>query len=88
VVEERDSIGVDYEHQFNGRSASGINISWHNTDHLVQERESLTLSPFYRYHLTEKLQLKTTYIFRRFDRQSTFTEVDSNRFNVGLRYSF
>ena len=88
VVEERDSIGMDYEHQFNGRSASGINISWHNTDFLLEERETLTLSPFYRYRLTEKLQLKTSYIFRRFDRQSTLTEVDSNRVKVGLRYSF
>ena len=88
VVEERDSIGMDYEHHFNGRSASGINISWHNTDHLLEERETLTLSPFYRYRLTEKLQLKTSYIFRRFDRQSTLTEVDSNRVKVGLRYSF
>lgn len=88
VVEERDSIGMDYEHQFSGRSTSGITISWHSSDSLLDERETVTLSPFYRYRLTEKLQLQTTYIFRSFDRDSTATEVESNRIRVGLRYSF
>ena len=88
VVDERDSVGLDYEHQFSGRSTSGINISWHNSDSLLDERETVTLSPFYRYRLTEKLRLQTTYIFRSFDRESTATEVESNRIRVGLRYSF
>lgn len=87
-VEQRDSVGLGYEHQFSGRSSSGINISWYNTDALSDERESLSVSPFYRYHLTEKLQLNTSYIFRRYDRQTILNAVDSNRVNVGLRYSF
>lgn len=88
VVEERDSIGMDYEHQFSWRSTSGITISWNSSDSLLDERETVTLSPFYRYRLTEKLQLQTTYIFRSFDRDSTATEVESNRIRVGLCYSF
>jgi|GEM_PF-628995 len=87
-VEERDSVGVGYEHQFSGRSSTGISIAWYDTGALSEERESVTVSPFYSYRLTEKLQLKTTYIFRRFDRQTTLNEVDSNRVNLGLRYSF
>jgi hypothetical protein len=87
VVEERDSVGLDYEHQFSGRSTSGINITWHDSDSFVEQRETVTLSPFYRYRLTEMLRLETTYIFRRFDRQST-SEVESNRIKIGLRYSF
>ena len=88
LVEERDSIALDYEHQFSGRSAGGINISWHDTESSLEDRETFTLSPFYNYRLTEKLDLQTAYVFRSFDRQSTNTKVESNRIKVGLRYSF
>jgi hypothetical protein len=88
LVEERDSIGLHYEHQFNGRSASGINLYWHDTETSLEDRETFTLSPFYNYRLTEKLDLQTTYTFRRHDRQLTLTEVESNQIKVGLRYSF
>lgn len=88
LVEERDSIALDYEHQFSGRSAGGINILWHDTESSLENRETFTLSPFYRYRLTEKIDLQTSYIFRSFDRQSTLDKVESNRVKVGLRYSF
>ena len=88
LVEERDSIGLHYEHQFNERSASGINLYWHDTESSLEDRETFTLSPFYNYRLTEKLDLQTTYTFRRHDRQLTLTEVESNQIKVGLRYSF
>ena len=88
LVEERDSIALHYEHQFSGRSASGINIYWHDTDLESENRETITVSPFYNYRLTEKLQLQTSYVFRSYDRQSTANKVESNRVKLGLRYSF
>jgi len=88
LVEERDSIALDYEHQFSGRSAGGINILWHDTESSLENRATFSLSPFYRYRLTEKIDLQTSYVFRSFDRQSTLDKVESNRIKVGLRYSF
>jgi len=88
LVEERDSIAMDYEHQFSGRSTGGINISWHDTESNLEERETFTLAPFYRYRLSEKIDLQTSYVFRSHDRQSTANKVESNRVKLGLRYSF
>jgi hypothetical protein len=86
-VEERDRVGIGYEHKFSSRSSSGINASWFNTDSVNENRESVNMSPYYHYRLTEKLTLQTSYVFRRFDRQSS-EEVESNRVKLGLRYSF
>ena len=88
LVEERDSLGLHYEHQVSERITSGLNIYWHDTNSSLENRETATVSPFYHYRITEKLQLQTSYTFRRFVRQSTITEVESNRVKVGLRYSF
>ncbi len=79
---------MDYEHQFSGRSTVGINISWYDTESNLEERETFTLSPFYRYRLSEKLDLQTSYVFRSHDRQSTANKVESNRVKLGLSYSF
>ena len=86
-VEERDSVGVGFEHRFSGRSSSGINIAWYNTDSDVTDRESINISPYYHYRITEKLKLQTSYSFRRFDRQA-IDQVEANRLKIGLRYSF
>ena len=86
-VEERDSLGIGFEHRFTTRSSSGINISWYNTNSVDNDRESINISPYYHYRLTEKLTLQTSYVFRSFDRQLG-GEVDSNRVKLGLRYSF
>ncbi|MGB0449072.1 MAG: hypothetical protein ACPGF6_00675 [Porticoccaceae bacterium] len=86
-VEERDRVGISFEHDFSSRSSTGIKASWFNTDSITEDRESINISPYYHYRLTEKLTLQTSYIFRRFDRQSS-EEVESNRVKLGLRYSF
>ena len=86
-VEERDSLGIGFEHRFTTRSSSGINVSWYNTNSVDNDRESINISPYYHYRLTEKLTLQTSYVFRSFDRQLG-GEVDSNRVKLGLRYSF
>ena len=86
-VEERDSAGLGFEHNFTSRSSSGLNISWSSTDSLTDNRDSLTVSPYYHYRMTEKLKLQTSYVFRSFDRQID-TKVESNRVKIGLRYSF
>ena len=86
-VEERDSVGVGFEHRFTARSSSGINVSWYNTNSEVEDRESINITPYYHYRITEKLKLQTSYVFRSFDRQLG-GEVESNRVKMGLRYSF
>jgi hypothetical protein len=86
-VEERDSVGIGLEHRFSGRSSTGINIAWHNTDSVVADRESLNISPYYHYRITEKLKLQTSYSFRSFDRQA-IDQIEANRVKIGLRYSF
>jgi hypothetical protein len=86
-VEERDSLGIGFEHRFTTRSSSGINVSWYNTNSVAEDRESINISPYYHYRITEKLTLQTSYVFRSFDRQLG-GEVDSNRVKLGLRYSF
>ena len=86
-VEERDSIGIGFEHRFTTRSSTGINVSWYDTNSITEDRESINISPYYHYRLTEKMTLRTSYVFRRFDRQSA-EEVESNRMKLGLRYSF
>ena len=86
-VEERDSVGIGYERKFTARSSSGINVSWHETNSAAEDRESINISPYYHYRITEKLKLQTSYVFRSFDRQLG-GEVESNRVKMGLRYSF
>jgi hypothetical protein len=86
-VEERDSVGIGFEHRFSARSSTGINLSWFDTDSALGSRESINISPYYHYRLTERLKLQTSYDFRNFDRQST-GEVESNRVKIGLRYGF
>ncbi len=86
-VEERDSVGVGFEHRFTARSSSGINVSWYNTNSQVEDRESINITPYYHYRITEKLKLQTSYVFRSFDRQID-GQVESNRVKMGLRYSF
>ena len=86
-VEEQDRVGISFEHKFSSRSSSGIKASWFNTESVAEDRESINISPYYHYRLTEKLTLQTSYVFRSFDRQLG-GEVESNRVKLGLRYSF
>ncbi|MDG1819175.1 MAG: hypothetical protein P8H31_05020 [Porticoccaceae bacterium] len=86
-VEERDSVRVGFEHRYTSRSSAGINLSWYDTDSALNDRESINISPYYHYRITEKLKLQTSYVFRSYDRNSG-SEVESNRVKIGLRYSF
>ena len=86
-VEERDSVGGSFERELSGRSSAGISFTWHETSFETAERESINISPYYHYRLTERLKLQTSYIFRSFDRQIS-DEVESNRVKIGLRYDF
>ena len=86
-VEERDSVGIGFEHRFTSRSSSGINVAWYDTNSVAEDRESINVSPYYHYRLTEKMTLQASYVFRSFDRQSG-DKVESNRVKLGLRYSF
>lgn len=86
-VEERDSVGGAFERELSGRSSAGISFIWHETSFEMAERESINISPYYHYRLTERLKLQTSYIFRSFDRQIS-DKVESNRLKIGLRYDF
>lgn len=86
-VEERDSVRVTFDRELSGRSTAGINLSWHETGFDTADRESISVSPYYHYRLTEKLRLQTSYIFRSFDREAAGS-VESNRMKIGLRYDF
>lgn len=87
IVEEQDRVGLGYEHKFSTRSSSGIDIAWYKTDAILENRESVRVSPYYHYQLTPKLKLQTAYIFRTFDRDLS-GQTESNQLRVGLRYSF
>ena len=86
-VEERDSASGSFERELSGRSSAGISFTWHETSFEAAGRESINISPYYHYRLTERLKLQTSYIFRSFDRQIS-EEVESNRAKIGLRYDF
>ena len=87
VVEEQDRIGLGYQHKFSARTSSGIDIAWYKTDAILENRESVRVSPYYHYQLTPKLKLQTSYIFRLFDRELS-GQTESNQLRVGLRYGF
>ena len=86
-VEERDSVRAAFDRELSGRSTSGISLSWHETSFDADNRESINISPYYHYRLTEKLKFQTSYSFRGFDRETT-DKVESNRIKMGLRYDF
>ena len=86
-VEERDSIRLAVDREISGRSSAGFSLSWHETSFALDQRENLSVSPYYSYRLTEKLRLETAYIFRGFDRQ-IIDKMESNRIKMGLRYDF
>ncbi len=85
-VEERDSIDVSYTRRLSERSSAGIHSSWSDTESSTNPREHSSISPFFRYSITPRLKLDTSYSFREFDRATG--NVESNRVKAGLRYSF
>ena len=85
-VEERDSFSLSYERRLSKRSSAGLHTSWSDTSSTTNPREHSSVEPFYRYSITPRLKLDTSYSFRTFDRDND--TVESNKIKAGLRYSF
>ena len=85
-VEERDSFSLAYERRLSERSSAGVLTSWSDTSSTTNPREHSNIEPFYRYSITPRLKLNTSYSFRAYDRNTG--TVESNKVKAGLRYSF